>query len=183
MTTPVPSVPDFLAGSGPQQSDMQSLWVNPAAFFQQRVIFRASQTSGATSLPAAGTYETITYNNIIEDPYSGWNGSTHAWTPPAGYSGWYQFTATVIMQSPGAAGVGLKIQILDAAVSTGPLTVTMLPSAAVGGGEATFYVYLIGGQDGVAVQAGLQNSSGAVSTNATATSGQAPTFEACWISG
>ena len=52
MTTPAPSVPSFLAGFGPQQSDMQSLWVNPAAFFQQKVVFRATQTTTATTLPS-----------------------------------------------------------------------------------------------------------------------------------
>lgn len=175
-------MPDFLAGFGPQQSDLQSLWVNAAAFFQQRVVFRASQTSGATSLPASGAFTTVAYNNIIEDPYSGWSSGAHNWTAPAGYSGWYQVTATVFIQSPGVSGVGLKIQTLTAGTGSGSLVTVIVPSATIGGAEATWMVYLVGGQDAVSVQAGLQNSASPISTNATATSGQAPTFEITWIS-
>ncbi len=184
MTTPDPSVPDFLAGSGPQQSDMQSLWVNPAAFFQQRVIFRASQTAGVTNLPGAGTYTTIAYDTILEDPYSGWSSGAHNWTAPAGYSGWYQATCTVFVQAPGASGVGLKIQYLVASAGTGTLTCTILPSAAPGAGEATWYFYLFGGQDAVSVQAGVQNASGILGGVNTSDSpaGQVSTFELCWIS-
>ena len=84
MTTPAPSVPSFLAGFGPQQSDMQSLWVSPAAFFQQKVVFRATQATTATTLPSAGTTTAIAYDNIIEDPYSGWDATNKNWAAPAG---------------------------------------------------------------------------------------------------
>lgn len=157
MTIPVPSVPNFLAGSGPQQSDFQSLWVNAAAFFQQRVIFRASQTASTTTLPPSGAFTTVKYDTVIEDPYSGWSASAHNWTAPVGYSGWYQITATVFIQAPGVTGVGLKIQTLTASQGTGSLVCVVVPSLTVGAAEATWYQYLVGGQEAVAVQAAIQN--------------------------
>jgi hypothetical protein len=184
MTTPLPSLPDFLAGFGPQQSDLQSLWVNAAAFFQQRVVFRASQTGTITNLPNSGAFATIAYDTILEDPYSGWSSGAHNWTPPAGYSGWYQVTATVFVQAPGVAGVGLKLQTLAASTGSGTLVTVIVPSATVGAAEATWYVYLTGGQDAVSVQAGVQNAGtiiGGVNTNDTP-SGQLSTMELSWIS-
>ena len=55
----------------------------------------ASQTTTATSLPDSGAATTIGFDTVAEDPYSGWDSGTFLWTPPAGYSGWYQATLTV----------------------------------------------------------------------------------------
>jgi hypothetical protein len=182
MTTPAESVPDFLTGLGPQQSDIAALWPDPAAFFQQRVLFRARQTASTTSLPAAGTMTTIAYDTIDEDPYGGWSAGSHNWTAPAGFSGWYQATATVITQQAGAAGVALQIQTLAAGSGSGKLVSVIVPVTTVGGAEATWMVYLIGGADAIAIQAAIQNSAGAISTNDSA-AGQYSTFELTWVSG
>lgn len=187
MTTPAPSVPDFLAGYGPQQSDMQSLWTNPAAFFQQRVIFRASQTTTATSLPASAAITTIGFDNIIEDPYSGWNASTHEWLSPLGLSGWYQVTLTVAIVGTGASGVVLVPSIQCSSGTAGnlaqgyPLGETVCSSSSESAVESTWYLYLVGGHDAVYGAASIQNSSSAVLTSLTA--GYNSSMEAVWISG
>ena len=184
MTTPVPSVPDFLAGFGPQQSDWQSLWVNAAAFFQQRVIFRATQSGTATTLPSSGSITTITYDNILEDPYSGWSASTHRWTAPAGYSGWYQVTVTVWVTAPSSAQVVLEPYVQTTAAASNiaqgyPLTAVVTGTSAAAA-EGTFYPYLTGGLDAVYGAAAIKNASASVSTDLTA--GTQSSLEICWVS-
>ena len=179
MTTP--SVPAFLAGFGPQQGDFTSLWTNPATFFQGRVVFRATQTSGATTIPHSGAEATIAFNNIIEDPYSGWSSGSHSWTPPSGYSGWYQVLLTVWVTGASTTDV-----VLTPAVTTPlfggasfPLTniaIGTTPSAA----EAPAIVYLAGGQDSVKGQASVANASADLTTDVTA--GQNSSLEILWLS-
>jgi hypothetical protein len=186
VTTPAPSVPDFLAGYGPQQSDMQSLWTNPAAFFQQRIIFRATQATTATSLPASAAITTIAFDNIIEDPYAGWNASTHQWLSPPGFSGFYQVTLTVAIVGTGASGVMLSpyVQTTGAAgnlAQSVQLGATLCSSSAESAVESTWYVYLVGGHDSVYGAANIENSSSAVLTNLTA--GYNSSMEIVWISG
>jgi hypothetical protein len=183
MTTPAPSVPDFLAGFGPQQSDMESLWVTAAAFFQQKVVFRATETVTATTLPSAGTTTAIGFDNIIEDPYSGWSATNENWTPPLGYSGWYLVTLTVWVTAPGATETVLVPHLAGAAAGNAvdgyPLTCIVLPNGA-SGAEAYWYVYLVGGSDAIAGAAAILNSSSSVTTDLTA--GQNSSMEIIWIS-
>jgi len=179
MTTPAISVPDFIAGYGPQQSDMTTLWSDPLAFFQARVVFRASQTSGATSLPSSGALTTIAFNNIIEDPYSGWNASTHKWEAPAGFSGQYLATVNVWVAAPGATDVTLVGEVGLATGTSDPLVAVVLPNN-VSGISYSYYYYLVGGQDVLYAAAYIQNSSSAVSTSLTA--GENSTLEVMWIS-
>jgi hypothetical protein len=172
-----PAVPDFIPGYGPQQSDMQTLWVNPATFFRTRVVFRATQATTATTIPDSGAYTTIAYDNILEDPYSGWSASAHKWTAPAGYSGWYLATMCVFIASAAnndilAANIGGSPQVEPAAASA--------QSNAAGGAVAANYAYLTGGQDALWGTAALLNASASVSTSLTA--GEQSSLEIIWIS-
>ena len=183
MTTPVPSVPDFIAGYGPQQSDFQGWWVNAAAFFQQRVIFRAVQASSATTLPSSGAVVTIAYDDILEDPYSGWSATSYNWTAPLGYSGWYQVTVTVWVTASGADNIVLSPYIIGDAASNAmsgyPLASVVIPNGQ-GGAEGTYYVYLTSGQDAVSGGASVTNSSSSVSTDLS--TGTQSSLEIVWIS-
>lgn len=184
MTTPAPSVPDFIAGFGPQQSDLQSLWVSPAAFFQQKVVFRATQTTTATTISSSGATAYIEYDNIIEDPYSGWDATNKNWAAPAGYSGWYLVTVTVWVTAPGATGVVLAPHVTGSAASNAasgyPLACICLPDDAAGA-ESYWYVYLAGASDAVGGGAAIYNASANVTTDLTA--GQNSSIEIIWISG
>jgi hypothetical protein len=185
VTTPSPGVPDFIAGYGPQQSDFQSWWVNSAAFFQQRVIFRALQSTTATTLPDSGDAVNIEFDDVLEDPYSGWDSVHHTWTPPAGYSGWYLVTLTVIMAAaPSASSITLSTYVeQNGGVILFPLASTVLAGgsgAATCGNGGAQYVYLTGGQDIVAGKAAIQNAAAGLDTSVTA--GQQPAIEIVWIS-
>jgi hypothetical protein len=179
---PAPGVPGFIAGYGPQASDMNTLWADAAAFFQQKVVFRASQTTTATTLPDSGAITTIAYDNVIEDPYSGWSSSTHEWTPPTGYGGWFLISVTVFTAS--AATAGWQIAVYPSA-SVAPQSgtgtqVTEAPIATGPSGVCGFrYVYMTGGQDQAWGAAALVGGSSAVSTNLTA--GSNSTIEIMWI--
>lgn len=175
MTTP--SVPDFLAGYAPQQPDFQSLWVNPATFFRARVVFRASQTTTATTLSSSGNYSTIIFDNIIEDPYSGWSNTLHHWVAPAGYSGTYLATFQVYVGTAVAVNTILAIEI-GGTNQIEPATATAC--AGTTGVVCMNYQYLVGGQDGLWGTAAVLNSGVNVSTDLT--NGQNSTFEIIWIS-
>jgi hypothetical protein len=174
-----PSVPGFPAGFGPQATDFGTWVFRNFAFFQNGVVLRASQATTATTLPDTAVSTKIAYDSILEDPYSGWNASTHLWTPPAGYSGWYQVTVTIrtatladlVNLQPALAGTwtyGLGILQAQGAGTPG------------GGASGTFTVYLTGGQDTVGGACGLYNSGSNVSTSLTA--GQQSALEIVWVS-
>jgi hypothetical protein len=175
MTTP--SVPDFIPGYGLQQADFQTLWVNPATFFRTRVVFRATQANAATTLPDTGAYTVIAYDNIIEDPYSGWSASTHKWTAPAGYSGWY--LATMCVYTGASANNDILAANIGGSPQTEPATAVALGTGA-GGTVAANYAYLVGGQDALWGTAALLNASSSISTSLTA--GQQSSLEILWIS-
>lgn len=171
-----PSVPVFPAGYGPQALDFYNWWYQTAAFLQNKVVLRVSQTTTPTSLPDSGAATTIGFDTVAEDPYSGWDSGTHLWTPPAGYSGWYQATLTV---RTGDVGTDVDLRALLAGTYTNALATTM--TAPTGGGvEGTFIVYLVGGQDTIGGAAELLNSGSAVDTGLAA--GGQSTFELVFIS-
>ena len=178
MTTwPAPSVPVFPAGYGPTQTDLDNWWYNVAGFLQTGVVFRASQTTTATSLPDSGAATTIGFDTVLEDPYSGWDGSTFLWTPPAGYSGWYQATLTVRTVEV-AANVNLRPLL---AGTYGQALATAMGADTSGAGvSGTFIVYLVGGQDTIGGACELLNSGSAKNTSLT--SGQQSTLELVWVS-
>ena len=175
-TYDAPSVPSFPAGYGPTQTDFNNWWYQTAAFLQNRVVFRASQTTTATSLPDSGAATTIGFDTVLEDPYSGWDGSTFLWTPPAGYSGWYQASLTVR-----TADVAVNVDLRPLLAGTYGFQMACVMGATFGAGvSGTYVVYLVGGQDTIGGACQLLNSSANVDTSTT--SGQQSTFELVWVS-
>jgi hypothetical protein len=171
-------VPVFPAGYQPQQADFLGWWYQTAAFMQNRIVFRADQATTATTLPSSGAPTLITYDNVLEDPYSGWSAGTHLWTPPAGYSGWYHVTITVRIANNGAL-VDLRPMLAGTYTYTLGLAQTANISSSSAGASGTYRVYLIGGQDGIGAQAELLNASAGANTFLTA--GQRSTLEIAWI--
>jgi hypothetical protein len=170
-------VPVFNAGYGYLANDFNSLWMNTAGFLQNKVVLRVSQTTTATTLPDTGAVTTIAFDNVIEDPYSGWSASTHLWTPPAGYSGFYQ--ATITIRTVTLANL-VDLRPALAGTYTYNLTTVQGNSNAGAGACATFGAYLIGGQDTIGAACQLLNSGSNVNTSLTA--GQQSTFELIWLS-
>jgi hypothetical protein len=172
-----PVVPVFPAGYAPQATDFNTWWYQTGSFLQNRVVFRASQTTTATSLPDTGSAVTIAYDNVIEDPYSGWSASTHLWTPPAGYSGFYQATITLRIVQPASL---VFIEPRLAGTYTTTLAAVQGQSNAGAGVSGTFTVYLVGGQDTLGAEAQLLNSGSNLNTSLTA--GQQSSLEIVYLS-
>lgn len=172
-----PITPVFNAGYGYEASDLNSLWMQTASFFQTRVVLRVSQTTTATSLPDSGAVTTIGFDNVLEDPYSGWDSGTHLWTPPAGYSAWYQ--ATITIRTVTLADL-VDLRPVFAGTYSYALTTVEGNSNAGAGVSATFVVYLVGGQDTLGAACSLLNSGSAVDTSLTA--GQQSGLEIIYLS-
>jgi hypothetical protein len=171
-----PSVPVFPAGYGPQAEDFYNWWYQTASFLQAGVVFRASQTTTATVLPDSGAATTIGFDTVAEDPYSGWDSGTFLWTPPAGYSGWYQATLNVR-----TANVAVNVDLRPLLAGTYGYQLSTIMGATFGAGAGgTYIVYLVGGQDTIGGACQLLNSDANVDTSITA--GQQSTFELVWIS-
>lgn len=177
VTFNAPVVPVFPAGFGPQATDFSTWWYQTASFLQNGVVLRVDQESAATSLPSTGATTTIAFDTVLEDPYSGWSASTHLWTPPAGYSGWYQVTLTVRTVTL-ANLVDLRPALVG--TTTYNLTTVQGNSNAGAGCSATFVVPLIGGQDSVGGACQLLNSGANINTSLTA--GQRSTMEIVFVS-
>jgi len=179
---PSPIIPVPIAGFGYEQADFIELWSDAAAFFQQRVVFRATQVTTATTLPSAGTLTSIIFDNITEDPYDGWAlTSASTWTAPV--AGWYQATVTAWVAAPGATNTVLEVYVQTVkspgnAANSKALTAVVVPNA-VAGAEATWTVYLAVG-DAMSGAASIQNSGSPVLTSLTA--GQNSSMEIIWIS-
>jgi hypothetical protein len=172
-----PTVPAFPAGYQPTQADFTGWWVTNLGFFQQKPVFRARQATAATLLPPGGTVETIAIDTVDEDPAGGWDPVGHAWTPPDGYSGWYQVTITVYIQTLAS---GDAVRPMLGGTWAYDLATVQGPTAHAAGAEGQFTVYLIGGHDTVQAAAALLNASTGVSTSTTA--GQQSSIEILWIS-
>jgi hypothetical protein len=174
-----PAVPVFPAGYCPQQADFSTWWYQVAGFLQNKVVARVSQATTATSLPSSGAVTVIGFDTVAEDPYSGWNATSHEWAPPAGYSGWYQVTLTV--RTAPMTGVDLYTYMVQTSSGGQTPAVGVQGASNVGAGASgTWTVYLTGGQDAVQGAAGLEHASAAVSTSLTA--GQQSTMEIVWLS-
>jgi hypothetical protein len=171
-----PVVPQFLAGFGPQQGDMQALWTDPARFYQQRVMYRVAQTKAATTIGSG--YGAIKFDTMLEDPWEAWNSGFFFVAP---FNGWYQVNGTVWTASPGVTQCALFLTISSSAAGNPTagigITVTNLPAAG-GAGEIVWAVYLSAGNT-VALDAAITGI-GSVSTNINA--GQQSTMEVIWIS-
>jgi len=189
MTTPLPSIPNFLAGAAYQQGDMTGLFTTPMNFFMTRQILRVHQASASTTLPSAGTMTTIAFDTVDVDNYSGWNAGTHAFSPPTGLSGWFLVTSQVFIASPAAAGTGLGVQIVSPVLTTSSSAITALANnkmptsgtASAGSTSVMAYVYLVGGSDTVLTQACVTNAGANATTNLS--NGLWSTMDVSWVMG
>ena len=172
MTGSAPVVPSIPAGYGPLPADFNS-WVQaPFASLTSRVVFRAAKTTSQTL--AAGN-NTIQFDSILEDPYSGWNASTYTWTPPAAWSGTYIVRAGIVTGGNAGGRVGVLIGLNGTAVWTLSEVWASTSQANMPCGEAP--VQLVGGQDQVSVI-----GYSAVGVNLDTTAGQQCTVELVWYS-
>ena len=165
-------VPSFPAGYGPVPTDFDS-WVQaPLAALTSRVVFRAAKTNSQTL--AAGN-NTIQFNSIIEDPFSGWNATTYTWTPPAAWSGTYIVRAGIVTGGTAGGRIGVLIGLNGSALYTLDTTWTSPSIANAACGEAP--VQLVGGQDQVSI---LGYST--VGVNVGTPAGEQCTVEVTWYS-
>ena len=158
-----PAIPFFPAGYAPTPADFNA-WVQaPLVFLTNKIVFRAALTT-ATTLPS-GTALVIPYNDILEDPYSGWNATAHQWVCPGGYTGLYEVTVTASCLSTGGAPslqarAAINSQAYEYAVDT-----TFVPAAASGVASGAVPVQLYGGTDsvqGIAFMLGTQGTTDSV---------------------
>lgn len=90
-TFPQAFIPRFPAGFAPQQPDFTTLIQNNFSFITNRVVLRA-RLSTAQNFITGDTV--IAFNNIDEDPYSGWSSTAtgaqaaNSWLAP--YTGLYE---------------------------------------------------------------------------------------------
>jgi hypothetical protein len=173
---PPPTVPIFSAGRQPQQADFTAWWFGNVQFHQSRVVFRARQATATTTLPTGGTVTPIAFDTIDEDPFGGWSSSSHSWTPPVGYSGWYQVTVTL---ATAAVNTGNDIRALLDGTYTFDLATVQGSTTHTCGVEGQFTVYLIGGQDNVKGSGSLLNASASIATSITA--GRQSSIEVMWL--
>lgn len=175
-TFPPPVVPVFPAGYAPYAADFDQ-WYDTAGFFQNRVVFRGRQTVSATTLPDTGAVTLITIDTVDEDPYNGWSTLAHEWTPPAGYSGWYEVTGTLATV---ALAAGDEIRPLLGGTYTLDLATALGATSVAAGAEGWAAVYLVGGQDFVSLAGALYNASANVNTSIAA--GSQSSLEIIWLS-
>jgi hypothetical protein len=171
-----PAVPQFIAGYGPQQADMQSLWTDPARFYQNRVMYRVLQTQTANLLTSS--YNDMKFDTMLEDPYRAWNSGPFFVAP---FNGWYQVTSTVWVAAPGVTQCALFLTIFSSAAGNPTagigITVTNLPAAG-GAGEIVWAVYLAAGNT-VTIGAAV---TGVASVHTNLNAGQQSSMEVMWIS-
>lgn len=178
MTTPVPALPAWVPGMPLSYEDMLTQVSDTYAFWQDKVIFRASQDSTPTTLTDTPPAAVVIFDTVAEDPYSGYDISNGTWLAPV--SGWYQITAAV-----SCASVPSSNAILQAYVQTNygswiiaavPL-VTPSPSVTIALG--TWMVYLIEGLDSFWVAGELINATGTALTDVTG--GVNSRVQAVWL--
>lgn len=177
-----PVIPAFPAGFAPLPTNMNTWIQQPFQFLTTKVMFRAQlQASQALT----GNADTLihfgsTAGDILEDPYAGWSttltGSQPAfsWLCPAGFSGAYVVTMTAFTANP-AGGNTRTVIYLDGAsyLITDQIRSSSGQATGCGGPVA---LALIGGTD--YVQGYIFTTTG---VNTTATAGQYPTLEICWM--
>lgn len=175
MPQPVPAVPGIPAGTFPVQADFTTWVTNPFSFLAQPVVFRAHRA--AAQALTGGAYNVLQLDTVDEDPYGGWNASTHAWTCPAGCAGWYEAALTSLTASQGA---GTSNQLVTGLALNGALwsvgSDDWAPASAAGGSNGTVQVPLLPGD---AVQVWVFTTQ---SVSTTTTAGQLPSMELAWLS-
>lgn len=175
MPQPAPPVPQIPAGYGPVPADF-TLWVTDSfSFLSQMPVFRARRAAALTM--AVNAYTVMAYDTVDEDPYGGWNSSSHVWTCPAGCAGWYEASLNQLCgsQGSGSGNQNVAVLVLNGSIwMTGPDD--WAPSSAEGGASGSVQVPLLPG-DTVQVW-GFANGGGTTPT----TAGQQPAIELTWVS-
>lgn len=175
MTGTVPGAPNFLAGYAPVPADFNG-WVQaPFTFLTTKVVFRATLTTGITVTKNA--YTQLPFNNIIEDPYSGWNSGTNSWQCPLGCSGWYEVTVTGWIVPMSGAAVQPVAGLNGSAAWS--LDSSWTDAGLNDGGSGAVLQSLIGGLD--SIYGYLYLTASANGTTAT-TAGQQCAIEIVWVS-
>lgn len=165
-----PLTPQFAAGYAPGPNDFGA-WVQQTLGFQvQGIGFRAEQTI----TQAIGTSATtVSYDTVLEDPWSGWVSATNRWVAPE--SGWYEITAFV---SCATTSTILTPSVLITGSSGYTVDVATQSSAVLGGGTCFARVPMVGGADYVQIQA---SGSSGFSTDVSS-AGRFSTLEATFVS-
>jgi len=171
MTYPI--VPVFPAGYAPVPADFDNWIQEPFEWLTSKPVFRA-EYHGTLSLPAT-TRTTIPYDTIGDDPYSGWNATSHYWTPPPQGSGWYEISTTAFATNPGSA----TQQLVAAVYLNGALYFQSTCWGATGHACGTTMAVIAYLTAGTQVQGNIYSQ---VTTSTTATAGQYPTMEIVWLS-
>ena len=174
MPQPVPAVPAVAAGWGPLPADFTTWVTNPFSYLAQPVVFRAHRAA-AQSL-TGGAYNILALDTVDEDPYGGWSSGTHAWTCPAGCSGWYEATLSGFLNSQGGTSdQNVAVIALNGALwSVGPDD--WAPSSGDSGANGSVQVPLLAGDT---VQMWVFTT---VSVSTPTTAGQLPAMELAWVS-
>lgn len=160
-----PVIPYFPAGFRPLNSDFDNWIQAPLAFLTSKVVFRAELSSALSLTSGANTL--ITFNSVLEDPFSGWNSSAHQWLCPAGYSGLYSVTLTISCAANASGPVIQAIIGVNSAAQLYSVDKTQVPTATVPGlASGSQPVQLFGGSDSVQGYAHASLATGAVVTTA-----------------
>jgi len=171
-----PAIPAFPAGFGALPATMDSLIQAPLGFLATSIVFRAHQAT--TQSLTSGTFVTIKYDTIDEDPYGGWSAtatgsqSAHSWLAP--YTGWYvlEMTYNYTPTSPATwSGAGF-LQDATALYQFGA-------QLSYGGDGGAYILPLIGGTDYIEFQAQI-NLAGL--STAVGSAGVQPSAEVSFIS-
>jgi hypothetical protein len=164
-------VPVFEAGYGPVPADFNTRIQASLGFATAGIFFRAEQHA-AQAIPAT-TFTTITYDTTPEDPYSGWNATSHEWVAP--WTGLYEITITtnIVTGAPVPECVLLVTGVTRYEISQGPGN-----SLGASGCCGTLIVPLVGGTDYVQGQCWMS----AAATLDTATPGRYSSMEITLVS-
>lgn len=161
-----PAIPAFPAGyPGTTPSFFDGLVQLPLTFLANQIVFRAHDTTART---IGTSFTTIPFNTVDEDPYSGWNSSSHQWLAP--YTGWYSVTFTC---SIATSAVSLRCAVGQSGTLTIEGTGAELAGAVLGEGSAAAVLLLAGGIDFVNAQALVSSST----TTDVSSAGRYPSLE------
>jgi hypothetical protein len=173
-----PQTPDFITGYQPQPSDFNNWIQAPFSWLTGKVVFRAELSAATTWVAATNTI--IPFDVIDEDPFAGWNATTHSWTPPAEGTGTYEVSITASAAAASDATTALRcvLYLNGSAYYTMSATQASQSQDCITGGSAPLQLY--GGQD--AVSAYAYWNTGGSNGSAVTTAGQRCTVEITWLS-
>jgi hypothetical protein len=170
-----PTIPVFRPGYGPIVADFNSWIQAPFTFLTTKVMFRAEHHS-ATAM-SAGVATVVPYDTVLEDPFGGWNSSTHAWTCPTGCSGWYEISGTsFIASTPNVTSIH-EFVVFQSGTEYAETSADWSVNGHASGSCGSVQVPLLGGID--TIQGAILSITG---VNTSATAGQYSTLEIAWIS-